>query len=379
VGIYNGGTMTIEGSTVTGNTATAGTGGDAHATGGSGGVTVAFAGGTGGSATATGGAGGDVLGAGVFNAGTLELRNSTISGNTATASGTAGTATANNGGSPNGIPGGQASATPGRAGIAAGGGLQNKTSGPASATLQSVTLATNRADVGANLRSTGTLTISNSIVANPNAGPNCDGAITSGGFNIDTGTSCGFAQAGDQSSTDPQLGLLQDNGGLTATHVPAQTSPAIDQGSAGGLTTDQRGLVRPSDFAGIPNVSGGDGSDIGAVEIAAPPNGEPPAGHLTIEVTARGKQKGTKLRATVTCSKDCDIDAQGKGKAAGDKFKTKKAHLSLPAGVATQVKLKLRKGDRRDVAGEKGKATIAVTATAGTESAGDSSKVKLKP
>jgi hypothetical protein len=43
------------------------------------------------------------------------------------------------------------------------------------------------------------------------------------------------------------------------------------------------------------------------------------------------------------------------------------------------VKLKLRKGDRRDVAGEKGKATIAVTATAGTESAGDSSKVKLKP
>ncbi len=379
VGIYNAGTMTIEGSTVTGNTATAGTGGDAHATGGSGGVIVNSPGGTGGSATANGGAGGDALGAGVFNAGTLELRNSTISGNTTTASGKAGTATAINGGSPNGIPGGQASATPGRAGIAGGGGFQNATSGSGSATLRSVTLATNRADLGANLRSTGTLTISNSIIANPNAGPNCDGTIASGGFNIDSGTSCGFTQTSDQQSTDPQLGLLQDNGGPTATHAPAQTSPAVDHGGGGGLTTDQRGLPRPSDFAGIANAAGGDGSDIGAVELAAPPGEEPPARTpLTIELAASPKQKGTKLRATVTCSKDCELDAQGKGKAGGDKFKTKATSLSLSAGVAKTVKLKLKKADRKDVAGEKGKATLSVSATAGTEVATDKTKVKLK-
>jgi fibronectin-binding autotransporter adhesin len=378
VGVYNAGTMTIEGSTITGNSAGGGSGGDAHATGGSGGPFVgAFPGGAGGSATATGGAGGDALGAGVFNAGTLELRNSTISGNSATASGTAGTATQTNGTTTT-APGGQATATAGRAGISGGSGLQNETSGSASATLRSVTIATNRADLGANLRSTGTLTISNSIVANPNAGPNCDGAITSGGFNIDSGTSCGFAQAGDLSATDPQLGLLQDNGGPTATHAPAQTSPAIDHGSAGGLTTDQRGFARPSDFSGIPNASGGDGADIGAVELVAP-SVEPPPAELTVEVTARGKQKGTKLRATITCSKDCDLNARAKGKAGGDKFKTKPTSVSLPAGVATNVKLKLKKGDRRDVAGEKGKATIAVTATAGGESATDSSKVKLKP
>ena len=377
-GIYNDGTMTIEATTVTDNTATAGSGGDAHATGGSAGGGTGIAG-AGGVARATGGAGGDALGAGIFNAGTLELRNSTVSGNS-TIGGVAGSATAINGASST-AAGGPGIAIPGRAGISAGGGIQNEPAGSGTATLQSVTFAANRADLGANLRSTGTLTISNSIVANPSGGANCDGLLTSGGFNIDSGTSCGFTQTADQQSTDPQLGLLQDNGGPTTTHAPAQASPAIDHGSGGGLTTDQRGLVRPSDFAGIANVSGGDGTDIGALELVAPPPGEqPPATKpLTVELTASSKQKGTKLKATVTCSKDCELDAQGKGKAGGDKFKTKSASLTLTAGVATKVKLKLKKATATDVAGEKGKATIAVTATAGAESAADSSKVKLKP
>jgi hypothetical protein len=67
-------------------------------------------------------------------------------------------------------------------------------------------------------------------------------------------------------STDPQLGPLQDNGGLTKTLAPALSSPAVDAGSGQGLTTDQRGLSRPFDAPAVANAPGGDGSDIGAFE-----------------------------------------------------------------------------------------------------------------
>jgi hypothetical protein len=51
--------------------------------------------------------------------------------------------------------------------------------------------------------------------------------------------------------------------------VPAANSPAIDHGSAFGLTRDERGQPRPTDLASSPNSSaaGADGSDIGAVEV----------------------------------------------------------------------------------------------------------------
>jgi hypothetical protein len=78
------------------------------------------------------------------------------------------------------------------------------------------------------------------------------------------GTVTGAPLAGD-----PLLGPLQDNGGPTPTMAPASGSPAIDAGSAFGLTGDQRGLQRPCDFASLPNA--GDGSDIGAVEIQTTP------------------------------------------------------------------------------------------------------------
>jgi hypothetical protein len=379
VGIFNAGTMTIEASTITNNTATAGNGGDATAKGGNGssGGTAGL-GGAGGAATAIGGRGGDVRGAGIFNAGTLELRTSTVFGNRVVG-GAPGSPSATDGSNGAFNMGGRATATAGAAGLGFGAGVDSEPAAGASASLRSVTLASNSGSIGANLRSTGTLTVVNSIMSNPLGGPNCAGTVSSGGFNLDSGTSCGLAQPGDQQSADPQLGLLQDNGGPTATSAPAQTSPAIDGGIGGGLTTDQRGLPRPSDFAAFTNAPGGDGSDIGAVELVAPPPPPNEALPFTVEVTAAKKQKGTKLRATITCSKACESDALGKGKAGGDRFKTKVTSLSLASGTPTAVKLKLKKGDRGDVAGEKGKATIAVTATAGSETAADSSKVKLKP
>jgi hypothetical protein len=77
---------------------------------------------------------------------------------------------------------------------------------------------------------------------------------------------------------DPQLGGLTGNGGPTQTQLPAQSSPALDKGSNGdALDTDQR----QSPFARlidrpIPNALGGDGTDIGSVEVPpASPAGEP--------------------------------------------------------------------------------------------------------
>jgi Ca2+-binding RTX toxin-like protein len=68
---------------------------------------------------------------------------------------------------------------------------------------------------------------------------------------------------------DPQLGSLAQNGGPTQTHLPASTSPVLDQGIAGGLGTDQRGLARTGDLGAIADAPGGDGTDIGSVELQA--------------------------------------------------------------------------------------------------------------
>jgi hypothetical protein len=81
-------------------------------------------------------------------------------------------------------------------------------------------------------------------------------------------TADGGAITGTALTTDPLLGPLADNGGPTLTMAPAASSPAIDAGSASGLTTDQRGLPRPSNILEVPDVS--NGADIGAVEVQGP-------------------------------------------------------------------------------------------------------------
>ena len=76
---------------------------------------------------------------------------------------------------------------------------------------------------------------------------------------------------------DPQLGPLASNGGPTQTQKPAPSSPVIDSGSGFGLTTDQRGTGRSLDIPSIPNAAGGDGSDIGAVELSLAEGPQAPA------------------------------------------------------------------------------------------------------
>lgn len=66
--------------------------------------------------------------------------------------------------------------------------------------------------------------------------------------------------------TDPSLGGLAANGGPTPTMLPANTSAAIDAGTANQIATDQRGLARTVDAASS-NRALSDGTDIGAVEV----------------------------------------------------------------------------------------------------------------
>lgn len=90
--------------------------------------------------------------------------------------------------------------------------------------------------------------------------------LTSLGYNIDGGSSCGFATATDRSKTDAMLGGLSWQGGPTRTIPLLPGSPAVDQG-LGAEPSDQRGLKRPVSFDAIPKPAGGNGVDIGAFEL----------------------------------------------------------------------------------------------------------------
>ena len=103
-----------------------------------------------------------------------------------------------------------------------------------SLTLNSCTIYGNKAELGGGIHSGGTLVVRNTIIAGNTAssGPNCEGTITSAGYNLDSGNSCLLTGTGDQINTDPLLGVLLDNGGPTSTHALALLSPAVDAGEA---------------------------------------------------------------------------------------------------------------------------------------------------
>lgn len=199
-GVFNGGSVTLTRVTVSGNNADT-NGGGIFATRGSGVVTAAHTTLT--NVTLSGNRTGG-LGGGIFNSATAALTNVTVSGNSTT--------------------------------IVAAGGISNS----GSATLKNVLLAGNTAGIG--------------------GGANCSGTIASLGHNLDDGATCGLAEPGDLSNTDPNLGPLQDSGSFTFTHALLRGSPAIDAGTnAGCPPTDQRGVARPQGAA----------CDIGAYESAS--------------------------------------------------------------------------------------------------------------
>ena len=129
---------------------------------------------------------------------------------------------------------------------------------------------------GSNLQHPGSSLIRDSIVAEPlGSADSCGSSPISGGFNLDEDGSCELGEGSDLAGVVAGLEPLAANGGLAPTHALAAGSAAVDRGSSFGYATDQRGLLRPSDFASISNAEGGDGSDIGAFELQLPP---PPGG-----------------------------------------------------------------------------------------------------
>jgi CSLREA domain-containing protein len=153
----------------------------------------------------------DTIGGGILNNGTMTLANSTISGNSSTVGGVCCT----------------------------GGGILNN----------------------------GLATFENTIVAGNNGG-DCfsDGSLTDAGYNLSSTGTCGFDAANhSQPIADPLLDPagLGDNGGPTQTIALEPGSPAIDAIPAGvngcgtTITRDQRGVSRPQ----------GAGCEIGAFEF----------------------------------------------------------------------------------------------------------------
>lgn len=118
----------------------------------------------------------------------------------------------------------------------------------------------------------GTVDIRNSIVAGnsaPSFGPDVAGAFLSSGYNLiaNSSGSSGFGATGDQLNVNPMLGPLAYYGGPTPTMALRAGSPAIDAGKSFGSHGDQRVSLRPLDDPAIANAVGGDGADIGSLEV----------------------------------------------------------------------------------------------------------------
>ena len=204
-------------------------------------------------------------GGGIANSGTLSITDSTFSTN-ATTGGSVGMF----------------------AGIGDGGGIEN--SGTLS--LTNSTLSGNLAnDSGGGIADSGTVSISY-VTADDNAATTGGGvAITSGaesvvasidsifqntqggnvsvaagsfhssGHNLFSDTPGVSVDPTDLVNTDPMLGPLANNGGPTLTQALLPGSPALDAGiPVPGITTDQRGGLRPSSGA----------TDIGAFQVQPP-------------------------------------------------------------------------------------------------------------
>jgi hypothetical protein len=238
-GISNDGTLTVNRSTIIGNSA--GVGGGIENNGGT--VTISHS-------TISGND--SVYGGGIvsMDGGTLTVNRSTISGNSASEGGgiwgAVGTLTVNN------------STISGNSATQYGGAVKIKVE----TTLLSInnsTIRGNRAmwhGGGIVSEFDAVVTLQNSILAGATSGGNCyttGRTMTSQGYNLSDDNTCNFSGPGDMNNTQPLLGKLGNHGGPTQTILLLEGSPAIDAGNPNGCTdgngnlfkTDQRGYPRP--------------------------------------------------------------------------------------------------------------------------------------
>ena len=290
-GIANAGTMTIDNSTVSGNSG----GGIFNSGSGVGTMTLV-------NSTVSGNTKATGNGGGIFNSGTMTVTNSTVSGNET-------------------------------AHIEAqGGGIAN--SGTLTLTNSTVSgnLALTPFGGGGIFSSGGTVNVKNTIIAGNSdllgEGPDCVGTLTSQGHNLvqaPFGCTITGDPTGNITGEDPLLGPLQDNGGPTFTHALLEESRAIDAGDDAVLAEpfllefDQRGPGFPRQLDGK-----GDGTpvvDIGAFELEAEPAADTPqTSPLTVNKT---EDTDDGLCGTLDCSLREAI-ASGSG-----------ATINIPMGVYT--------------------------------------------
>ena len=199
--------LVITNSTFATNTATGGAGGD-------GGPAKYTAG--------NGGNGGDALGGTLANAGTAILMNCTLAGG---------------------------SAIGGSNGVAGSGTFAGKNGKPGKA-------------LGGNVSSlSGTLWLKNTILGPTASGGSGYGTLSDGGKNISADASVSLGAS--RINTDPKLGVLANNGGLTLTFLPQPGSPVANAADSNSIPPkDQRGVSRPGTGTTLP--------DIGAVEGIGP-------------------------------------------------------------------------------------------------------------
>jgi uncharacterized repeat protein (TIGR01451 family) len=192
------GSVTIENSTLSGNTAKGGNAG-------------------------TNGQGGTGFGGGVFNLdGALVLRHATIAGNTVQAG-----------------TGGAPTAADARAVYSLAYGKDLVTAGAVTASL----------DLANSILSDATATLNDVVVAHPTGGPNHPSnasTANASGPNLVRAVSIAPADFSGTAFTagDPLLAALAANGGPTMTRAIGGASPALNAGAASAATTDQRGRAR---------------------------------------------------------------------------------------------------------------------------------------
>ena len=126
------------------------------------------------------------------------------------------------------------------------------------------------------------------------------GGLLSGGYNLvrTRGDATGFIATDFANGTNPQLAALGNNGGPTATHAPAVTSPLLDAWTATcAQPTDQRGFARPQ----------GDACDVGAFEFRQNRLSVTATGGGSVSASAvPAPLQGAIANCTTTCAAEYD-------------------------------------------------------------------------
>lgn len=207
-------------------------------------------------------------GAGILNEATLQLIDSTVSGNATVGEGRTG------------------------------GGLLVGNESPTVTLVRNSTFFGNAAPIGANVAvlEGAEAELDSTVLANPVEDVSCAGRIVSDGYNLADDASCGLLEPTDLENVEALLAPLDDDGVPTPTHLPLPGSPLVDAGDPldciDGI--DQRGTPRPQDGDG----DGVPACDIGAVEVVPEPTGLAAVGLGLLGLRALSRRRARGARAT---------------------------------------------------------------------------------